>query len=228
VFSDNSCVASKWLRGLHLTWWSDTVNPSRQKKARSGLVSRRIRCDESRSQPQLVCGFFVRAPFRRLDEQAQAWPVRASGFPVDQLVELPPSIGLEAAVFANRTCLEAFMAKSSRALAHLPTQAASAAIPPNFTIPPGAGAVLVFEDGANGLKFQPVARNASVFNIESDLLKHLNEQPFSVEWLAVLRDYCDSRIAARNRAKATDSIITPSQSFDWDMTRLAALRGVQS
>jgi hypothetical protein len=60
----------------------------------------------------MVCGFFVRAPFWRLDEQAQAWPVRASGFPVDQLVELPPSIGLGAAVFANRTRLEAVMAES--------------------------------------------------------------------------------------------------------------------
>ena len=102
------------------------------------------------------------------------------------------------------------MAKSPRALAHLPTQAASAAIPPNFTIPHGARAVLVFEDGASGLKFQPVAHNASVFSIEGDLLKHLNEQPFSIEWRAVLRDYCDSRIAARNRAKATGSSITPS------------------
>lgn len=99
---------------------------------------------------------------------------------------------------------------------------------PGFKIPPGARAVLVFEGDDGAFKFQTVARNASVFNIESDLLKHLNEQPFSVEWLACLRDYCDSRIAARNKAKATDSIITPNQSFDWDVTRLAALRGVQS
>lgn len=97
-----------------------------------------------------------------------------------------------------------------------------------ITVPRGARAVLVFVDDHTGqVMSKPVAHDASVLSIESDLLKHLNEQPFSDEWLAILRDYCDSRIVARNRAKASGSIVTPSQSFDWDMTRLAALRGVQ-
>lgn len=99
---------------------------------------------------------------------------------------------------------------------------------PGFKIPEGARAVLVYQGGNGEFMFQPVARNESVLNLESELLKHLNEQPQSVEWLTVLRDYCDSRITATNRARATKSFFTPSASFDWDMTRIAALRGMQS
>lgn len=97
-----------------------------------------------------------------------------------------------------------------------------------ITIPVGARAVLVFVDGVTGrLTTQAVDHEASVLNIERDLLKHLNDQPRSTEWLMVLRAYCDQRLAARAKAKATSSIITPSPAFDWDMTRLAALQAHQ-
>lgn len=120
------------------------------------------------------------------------------------------------------------MAKSSCALALSPVQAAPAATRPTFTIPDGARAVLVYRDHTGELNFQPVARDESVLNIERDLLKHLNESPRSTEWLQVLRAYCDQRLAVREKAQATGCVVTPSPVFDWDMTRLAALRGVQS
>ena len=96
-------------------------------------------------------------------------------------------------------------------------------------IPPGARAVLVFEDGiTHRLKTQPVAHEASVLNIERDLLKHLNDAPRSTEWLQLLRAYCDQRLAMRDQAQATGCVVTPSPQFEWDMTELVKLRAVQS
>ena len=97
-----------------------------------------------------------------------------------------------------------------------------------ITIPEGARAVLVFKDDADGLKFQPVAHDASVLNIERDLLKHLNDAPRSTEWLQVLRAYCDQRLAVREKAKATGCVVTPNPVFDWDMTELVKLQAVRS
>ena len=98
---------------------------------------------------------------------------------------------------------------------------------PGLTIPLGARAVLVYESDEPGkFAIRPVGHNQSVLNLETSLLKHLNEQPLGTTWLQVLRDYCDDRLALRAAAQAKKSFITPSAKFDWDMTSIAAARGV--
>ena len=89
---------------------------------------------------------------------------------------------------------------------------------PGLVIPRGSRAVLVSEGDQPGMfDVTPVERDKSVLNIERDLLKHLNEEPCSTEWLAMLRDYCDQRIAARGEARALGAFITPNPRFDWEM-----------
>ncbi len=89
-----------------------------------------------------------------------------------------------------------------------------------ISIPPGARAMLVSMDQTGKLVAAPVAFEKSILDIERDLLDHLNDQPYSSEWLTVLRDYCDARLKAREAARSTGAIITPRVRFDWDMTRL--------
>ena len=92
-------------------------------------------------------------------------------------------------------------------------------------IPPYARCVLFYRDEAGQMASRPVEHGMSVLNIERDLLVHLNEKPYSTEWLQVLRDYCDSRIEARRVARAGGAIATPSPAFDWDMTVIAGKAG---
>lgn len=93
-----------------------------------------------------------------------------------------------------------------------------------ITIPEGARAVLVAREG-DGINVTPIVQGESVLNIRRDLLVHLNEAPYSTEWLTILRDYCDSKIAARAQAHAAGAIITPSATFNWDMTTIEQARG---
>jgi hypothetical protein len=101
----------------------------------------------------------------------------------------------------------------------------AALVPAGFDIPHSARCMLVYRDDAGMLVSAPVEHGKSVLNIERDLLIHLNEKPYSTEWLQVLRDYCDSRIEARKAARAGGAIVTPSPSFNWDMTVIAGKAG---
>ena len=87
-----------------------------------------------------------------------------------------------------------------------------------ITIPEGARAVMVYEGDKGELLANPIARNKSVLNIETELLDHLNSSPYSDEWLLMLRDYCDQRVTARNAAKACGGFIMPTNKFAWTMT----------
>lgn len=94
-------------------------------------------------------------------------------------------------------------------------------------IPANARAVLVSPDATSQLVGRPIAAGESVLNIERDLLKHLNEKPYSTPWLAMLRDYCDQRIAAREAASAGNYFTTPAARFDWEMHPLDPTRVAQ-
>lgn len=89
-----------------------------------------------------------------------------------------------------------------------------------ITIPAGVRAMLVYCGDSGKLVAVPVANEASVLDIKRDLLKHLNDAPHTAEWLTILRDYCDARIAAGHAARDTSAVATPSSSFDWDITRI--------
>jgi hypothetical protein len=79
---------------------------------------------------------------------------------------------------------------------------------------PQERAVLVSRNDDGSERRQIVGQRDSVLDIKSDLIKHLNEQPVSDEWLADLRDYCDGRLKARSEARATRTIIFP-QGAHW-------------
>ena len=80
---------------------------------------------------------------------------------------------------------------------HKPTASA------NFSLPPGARAVLVSlrPDGCQHVT--PVPLDCSVLNIERDLINHLNAALFTDEFLLELQDYCAGRLAARGPMDAT-------------------------
>ncbi|MDP9895340.1 hypothetical protein J2W32_004438 [Variovorax boronicumulans] len=93
-------------------------------------------------------------------------------------------------------------------------------------LPEGARALVIsIDDDTVQFVGRPLVMGESVLNIQRDLLRHLNEKPLSTEWLEQLRDYCDSRLAARAEARATGRIVTPNPRANWDMTSIAALRG---
>lgn len=78
---------------------------------------------------------------------------------------------------------------------------------------PRATLVRVSKNGTE--HYQPVAPDESVLNIERDLIKHLNEQPLTDEWLRQLRDYCDARLGTRAQARAAGSFVMP-QGIRWE------------
>jgi hypothetical protein len=97
-------------------------------------------------------------------------------------------------------------------------------------LPHGARALMVsINDETGQFKVRPIAQmGESVLNIQRDLLTHLNEYPYSIEWLEVLRDYCDGRLSARKAARERGAFITPNPLTDWDMTSIIAAREVNN
>lgn len=81
-----------------------------------------------------------------------------------------------------------------------------ASIGAQLTAPNAPRAVLVSLGGAGELKCQPVEQGDSVLNITSQLLDHLDNQPYSSEFLEHLRDYCKARLDARDEAKRTGGV----------------------
>lgn len=67
--------------------------------------------------------------------------------------------------------------------------------------------VSVHHDGATTRT--PVEPDEDVLNIERDLHHHLNEFPYSDAWLEQLRDFCVSRLQARQAARACGGFAYP-------------------
>lgn len=107
------------------------------------------------------------------------------------------------------------------------TQPLTTAIP-GFAIPPGARAVLVTDAGEGKFTMHPVEHGKSLLNIQRDLQDHLSAYPLTDEWLEDLRDYCESRLAARAEAKATGGIVIPRKHGRWEIAHVNAFAPVPS
>ena len=70
------------------------------------------------------------------------------------------------------------------------------------TIPTDARAVIVGRDG----RITAIKGDESVLNLEADLQSHLNEYPFTDEWLVDLRDFVDAKLRARQAARKKDGL----------------------
>lgn len=101
------------------------------------------------------------------------------------------------------------------------TQALTAAIP-GFVIPPGARAVLISDAGDGKFEVRPVEQGKSLLNIRTELLDHLNAYPHTDEWLEDLRDYCESRLAARAEAQRTGGVVIPRKHGRWEIAHVQA------
>lgn len=69
-------------------------------------------------------------------------------------------------------------------------------------VTPGVRAAIVTLDSNGKWYAHPVPQDASVLNLERDLIQHLQAYPFSDAWLNKLRDYCESRLTARKGGKS--------------------------
>lgn len=71
-------------------------------------------------------------------------------------------------------------------------------------------AVLIRIDGDSHRVVPITGRFVSVLSLEQDLQSHLNEYPFTDEWLVDLRDFIDAKLSARQQAKATGGFAIPT------------------
>ena len=76
------------------------------------------------------------------------------------------------------------------------------------TFPDGAQNLLVRRCGDEYLPV-PIEYGMSALNLERDLQSHLNEYPFSDEWLEELRDFVGAKLEARRRAKEKGGFAVP-------------------
>lgn len=90
-----------------------------------------------------------------------------------------------------------------------------------LTAPDAPRALLVHLDSDGLLAHTPVNQGQSLVNIEDDLIDHLNSSPHSDEWLISLRDYCDGRLAARQRSRTSGGISLPMQDGSWNVVQHA-------
>lgn len=103
------------------------------------------------------------------------------------------------------------------------TQPLTTAIP-GFSIPTGSRAVLVTDAGEGKFTLHPVEQGKSLLNIQRDLQDHLSAYPLTDEWLEDLRNYCESRLAARAEAKATGGIVIPRKHGRWEIAHVPAFQ----
>jgi hypothetical protein len=66
-------------------------------------------------------------------------------------------------------------------------------------------------DDRSKVRYQPVMNQHSVLDIKTELISHLTDYPFTDAWLIELRDYIDSRLAARTDARNHRGISVPDQ-----------------
>lgn len=76
-------------------------------------------------------------------------------------------------------------------------------------IPDGARAVLVSRNVDGSYRQMPVSPSSSVLDLHTELLNHLNEYPYSDEWLIELRDFVEAKLQARQSARKVDGFVTP-------------------
>ena len=87
-----------------------------------------------------------------------------------------------------------------------------------LTGPRAPRALIVSLDRNGQLTHRPISDGQSVVNLHTELFDHLNSAPQTDEYLLALRDYCDSRLAARAEAKASGGFMTPRASGGWNIT----------
>lgn len=83
----------------------------------------------------------------------------------------------------------------------------------DINFPAEAESVLVRRIGDSFVE-APVARGMSVLNLQSDLISHLNEYPFTDEWLASLRNFIDAKLEARRQAALNSGVAIPLETGD--------------
>ena len=76
------------------------------------------------------------------------------------------------------------------------------------TFPEDARNLLVRRFGSEYLEV-PIRHGMSALNLELDLQKHLNEYPFSEEWLVDLRDFVDAKLQAMRTARKSGGFAIP-------------------
>ena len=90
-----------------------------------------------------------------------------------------------------------------------------------------ARAFLVGVGSDGGLQHQPVGPTHSVLDVKEDLLRHLSAEPMDSQFLIDLRDYCDSRLAARAEARKTGGVVTPAGNRRWEIVHVPAYGGAR-
>ena len=73
-------------------------------------------------------------------------------------------------------------------------------------LPDGTRCYLVTKDVGEARRVLPVKDGASVLNLQSDLLKHLNDRPLDPDWLLALRAYCEDRLKIRRSSELDSSL----------------------
>lgn len=76
------------------------------------------------------------------------------------------------------------------------------------TFPHDAQNLLVRRYGSEYLEV-PLFQGMSALNLEKDLLKHLDEYPFTDEWLVELRDFVTAKLEARAMARKSGGFVVP-------------------
>lgn len=82
------------------------------------------------------------------------------------------------------------------------------------SIPENTRALLVTLNEAGQVGVSEVQFGDSVLNIRTELRKHLNECPFSDDWLRDLRDFINRKLEARTHAARCGGVAIPSTSGD--------------
>lgn len=73
--------------------------------------------------------------------------------------------------------------------------------PVDLTVPDGYRALIVGPNHEGGYITQTVSNGDSVFDIRTELIKHLEELPLSDDWLLELRGWINRRLEFRERAR---------------------------
>lgn len=76
-------------------------------------------------------------------------------------------------------------------------------------VPADARAVLIRCDGESHTVVPITGRFVSVLSLEADLQEHLNNYPFTDEWLVDLRDFVTAKLDARAQAAKTGGFAIP-------------------
>lgn len=89
-----------------------------------------------------------------------------------------------------------------------------------LSAPNAPRALLVSLSRDGQLNHQPVARGASVLDIETNLMDHLTDFPCSDAFLEQLRQYCESRLEARRQARVSGGFVYPQPGNVWTIMHM--------